>query len=82
MSGGCGIELGCFTDTLVHSSINDHEDATEPLQNGPAARGAVIVTLLRMCHGVSNLNEVLICDQYFVAFVLSQGVRHCWRIVY
>ena len=80
MNGGCGIERGCFTDTLLHSSINDHhEHATE---DGPSARGAVIVTFPRVCHGVSNLNCVLICDPYFVAIVLSQGVRHCWRIVY
>jgi len=30
MNGGCGIERGCFTDPLFRSSMNEHEDATEP----------------------------------------------------
>ena len=86
MNGGCDTARGCFADALLHSSkTNHHEHATEPRQlhkDGPAAWGAVIGTFPRLCHGVSNRYYVLICDPYFVAFVLSQGVRHCWRIVY
>jgi len=56
MNGGCGIEPGCFTDPQLHSSMNEHEDATEPHQNGPAARGAVIATLPRVCHGAPRIH--------------------------
>jgi len=71
LNRGCGIAVGCFTDVLLHSSINDLQEhalptATEPCRrpkNVPAGCGAVTVRF----HGVSKPNKVLICDMELVA---------------
>jgi len=68
---GCGIAGGCFTDTLLHNSINDLQEhalltATEQSRlhkKVPAGCGAVPVRF----HGVSIPNKVLICDLELVA---------------
>jgi hypothetical protein len=67
----CGIAGGCFTDVLLHNSINDLQEhalltSTEPSRlhkNVPAGFGAVTVRF----HGVSIPNTVLICDLELVA---------------
>jgi hypothetical protein len=63
---GCGIAGGCFTDVLLHSSINYLQEhalptATEPIRlhkDVPAGCGA----LTQRFHRVFKPNKVLICD--------------------
>jgi len=61
----CGTAGGCFTDDILYSSVNYHQEhvlrsITEPSRQHYDVAAACDAVMLRF-HGVFNLYEVLIC---------------------